>query len=93
MWFGVRNENFLDRFQHLSEVRIFKEILKGLNKEDMTWAHTRSTRLQIIRKVHISEIGFKTRLTSMVKSKLLIRIGRGLYKVNDVDITFTEIPK
>lgn len=82
------NTTILDKCQHLSEVKILSEILKTYNRETLAWTHTRSTRMAICEILQMSEISFKVRLNNMHKNGILVKVDRGLYKVNEEFISY-----
>ncbi len=83
-----QDDNLLDYFTNITEVKIFSEILKSCNKNNLHWSHTSSIRKEICLKLEISEICFKVRINVMHKNKILIKKERGLYCINEKLVIF-----
>jgi len=88
--FDFNGEDFTDRLSNMTQVRVFKEIVNACNKDNLKWAHTQVERERISHKLNISEITFKRTLQGITNSRLIIRIGRGVYQLNPDYITYGQ---
>ena len=86
----------LDKFEHISQVKQFGIMLKRVNKTDMTWASYDAEHEAIRNLVKnsagekLSKITIKKNVSFYVKVGLLLRLSRGVYKINPEYVKFGE---
>jgi hypothetical protein len=88
--FDFNGSDFTDKLSNLTQVKIFKEIVYNCNKQNLKWEHSEEERLRISAKLKISEITFKRALQGITKSRLITRVGRGVYQVNPDYVTYGQ---
>lgn len=76
------NKTMLDSFDSLSMMKQFNEMLKTINKDDMTWTHSAPLRRRICLMIGIGDSTFKNNLKKMQEVDILFKLKRGYYKVN-----------
>lgn len=79
---------WVSKCTHMGEVRLFNYILATFNRHDATWANTRQRRLAIKQLHGLEESTIFNYLKLLTKSKLLIKMGKGEYKVNAEYVEF-----
>jgi len=86
--FDYNGTDFTDKLSNLTQVRVYKAIVFNCNKTTLKWGHSEEERLRISASLNISEITFKRALQGIVKSRLLVKLGRGSYQVNPEYVTY-----
>lgn len=94
MMINVKNHTFLDLFQHISQVKQFNVMLSRVNKKEMIWTSHDAEHKAVGELVRTSEgkqlskITVKRNVSHFVEVGLLLKITRGVYKVNPEYIAF-----
>lgn len=88
MYVDWKDENILNKFRHLSEVKMLSQILLYCDKNTMCWTHTDTSRKIICTDIGIGEPTFKKNLSAMTKRRIFEKKGRGVYKVNENYISY-----
>lgn len=74
--------SFLDKFNSMTEVKVFNQLLIMCDKEDLKYYSTKENRDTIARRTEISEPTVRNAMTELVKSDLLIKLSKGEYRIN-----------
>lgn len=86
--FDSDGSDFTDLLSNLTQVKVFKEIILTINKEDLKWTHTKEERERISTKLKTSEVTFKRALHGIVESGLMHKLGRGCYQINPSYVSY-----
>lgn len=74
--------SFMDRFDSMTEVKVFNQILIMSDKDNLKFYSTKSNRDLIALRTELSEATVRNALVKLTKSELLIQLSKGEYRVN-----------
>lgn len=74
--------SLIDLFDTMGEAKVYNEIAKMCDKEDMLFYSVKGNRLKIVERTGLSEITVKHSLKSLVEKGLIIKIERAAYRLN-----------
>ena len=81
---------WIAKCEHIGQAKLFGYILATFNRTTGEWSNTKAARTAIHQLYGIEESTAYTYLTKLVKVGLLVKSGRGHYKVNSDYISYGE---
>lgn len=74
--------SFINLFDTMSEAKVYNEIVILCDKDDLVYYSTKNNRLKIVERTRLSEITVKNCTVTLTKKTLLIKLSKGMYRIN-----------
>lgn len=93
MYMMVGTDSWIMQCTHIGEAKLFGYIISTFNQNDCSWSVTAEKIKAIEALLGIKKASVYNYLKSLVKNKLLVKVGRGNYRINKEYISYDVAKK
>ena len=82
------NRTLMSRLTHIGELKMLEFIVTNMNNSDLTWSYNAYVGKRIFEETGIPVGSQKRYISMLVKTDVVRRIGKGLYRVNSTWVDY-----